>query len=253
MNPSRIFAVLMFAFPLAGLGAASGTATSTTLPAPGLHFAAETPGSLAAVQWALDFYYNRNPSRTPEMTDRSKLDIQPPIACYKLGTADFLGGKGPSAAKLFSYTYNIKVGGKIVAAIMLCPFPDGTFHNGSGYVSAFKDSQIATATLSFKQTLTQIKALEQVRNGSYELRMLILPPYKKTGAPPPNDGVSTSVYWLKSNTGGGDLFYTSTFSADEPGLQPSTLYTLSQLMNAIAPAVKRFASLPNPTRYSPAN
>jgi len=229
------------------VSAADTVKPAASIPA-GMHFASPFPGCAEAISWSLQKYYDVNLNRphTPVMADRSKLESLPPIAFYRLNSEDVLVGKGLAEPKLDYFMSYIKVSGKLAAEIHIDLNEDGTFAMGGAslFVEDFIYNLKLDREAKFVEEIERVKGLEQVRKGSYELRILDLPPYKRTRWPPPNDGLRGEVIWLKSDTSDGDLIYTTSNEQQEPGLKPNTLYTADAMLKAIEPAVKAYLDSP---------
>jgi len=230
----------------------AASATDATTPAAstakGVHFAPPFPGCAETISWSLQNYYRANSKRqhTPAMADQSKLESLPPIAFYLLNSEDMLAGKGLAASKLNYFMSYIKSGGKLAAEIHIDVNEEGTLAVGgsNALVEDFIYNLKQDNEAKFVAEVEQTKVLEQLRQGSYEIRILDLPPYKRTRWPPPNDGLRGEVIWLKSDTGDGDFIFTTSSDKQEPGLKPNTLYTVDAMIKAIEPAVKAYLDSP---------
>lgn len=200
-----------------------------------------------AVDEALRRYYSRPDydSATP-LPDQAQLDVQPPITCYVFSTEDYLAGQGLKAAKFYQYIYYIKSSNKIVGEIGLAWIGGNNVIAFRGQAYAIGAHELATMA-PYYNGLAKAETLAQVKKGSFELRLLILPADRVA---PMGRPVETSVMWLKSDATDGDLIYTypqGEFVDVPSGLQPSTVYTVAEVLKAIRPAVQKLQDNP-PTR-----
>jgi hypothetical protein len=160
----------------------------------------------------------------PKLADFDSLRVLPPIAFSEFSlpeTPQTLSGgvpQGPAPSlpgRTDLYTYLVETEGKGIAAI--------TVHvNTLGHAELWTPS---TDTYETVRALTQLSAMERVRTGSYELRLL-----RVSGR---GGSVPAAMLWLKSESGNSDLFYelpnpNPRFSSL---FQLETLYTKEEFLN----------------------
>lgn len=215
----------------------------------GLRYAPDLPDRDAMIQKTLDIY-SAYPNHydapfSADLADRSKLEIQPPIARYILGMADVADGRGLEAAKLDSYYYYIKNSGEYVGVIEGVPVngafrvkgKNGGWFNLGGDVIDAGHERLAQSGIAL--VLKKIQALPQLSHDAYELRFLELPPL---GLNQYGSVVNDSVVWLKCNTPGGDLIYTwpgDTVIKDWTGLKPDTVYAAGEVLKPLQLIVRK--------------
>lgn len=255
-----LFAVLVLSIGVAALPAAApvqeakpttpATVVVPAQPKKGLRYAMEVPGYVDALKSALDEYYSStsNGLFMPEMADRNQLEILPPITVYKISAEDVLKGRGLSSAKLVSWLADVKAFGILVGRTVVHPLDSDGTYTGRG-VAVFDDYRTAdlrAVQSKFLDEIAYIQSLAEIKNGSYEFRILELPPYAKVPDPLLNNDPRVRVYWLKSDVAGGDLIYVPPYETREAGLQPGKLYKAVEMLKLIEPAVKAYVASPVP-------
>lgn len=205
-----------------------------------LHYAPETAQAKAIIENAFQHYYvsamyldyHRLPSR-------ADVEVQPLIANYRLSAEDCLSGQGLAAAKPLDYLCYLKTDGNVVGRIDIPVDEKGALQNGMLWEINARE---LAGMKQILDGLRQVETLEALHNGSYELRILSLPPYDAVHG---GRLIRGYVMWLKSDPSNADLIYTfphrqSSGGDDPPNLQPDTIYTPAQMLELIRPAVQKF-------------
>lgn len=230
---------ILLTFTLLGLAGCASPASST---ATGLHYFSPSPDMKVATDAAFQAHYAfPRPAFDPQLPAKSELDIGPLISRYTLSPDDVLSGRGLQSPKLKQFRSFIKSSNKIVGELDLYPESDGKVDSHSAQIETINAIWL-TALGTIVEGLANVETLEQVRKGSYELRLLILPAHDTALG---GRLIQGEVMWLKSTTPDSDLIYTFPKSKspavdDPPGLQPSTVYTVPEMLNAIRPAIEAF-------------
>jgi hypothetical protein len=157
------------------------------------------------------------------ITDPEHVEVMQPLAQYNLANRNqVIHGAGLEIAKPAGFIYLVEEGGQQVSFAEARVLAKGQIDVSPSFGGI--NESIVTA-------LEEVAALDQVKAGSFEARLLILP----TGPPLPG---RDRVIWLKSETDGMDLIYP--LDANKlPGIQAGQLYTPDNFLNALYPQRKK--------------
>ncbi len=124
------------------------------------------------------------------------------------------------------YFYFVESNGKVVAIARI--------NNASGSVSPFGAANVDE--IQWAKIIDQLATFDQVKGGSYEVRLLAIPTpnvyYRQT----------FNVLWLKSDPGGTDLIYqlpNSGLLSSPYGEKPGTFYKADDFLKMIRPATEQ--------------
>jgi hypothetical protein len=202
----------------------------------GVHFAIAPPNGLDMVNATLQQYLPpRAQQNAPALANASKLVIELPLGGYFLRLADIADGRGLDTAQFNGFEYLIQAANKPVA------IADARINPQTGLVGSVSLGVSGTARRTFPpavnlgNALNQLTTLDQVKSGSYEIRILSINPPAGIPDAQAADALQTVVLWLKSDTGANDLIFTTgkVSQGTTPTLQPNTLYTTQDLLNAM--------------------
>ncbi len=183
-----------------------------------LRFAAGYADGTALVQESLD-----DGLATKFITDPDHVEIMQPLAQYNLANRNaIIQGAGLELAKPAGFIYLVEEGGQQVSFAEARVMGNGQIDVSTNFGGT--NESIVTA-------LEEVAALDQVKAGSFEVRLLILP----TGPPLPG---RERVIWLHAETDGTNLIYP--LDANKlHGIEAGQLYTPDDFLNTLYPQRKK--------------
>jgi hypothetical protein len=156
---------------------------------------------------------------TKFITDPDKAEVLQPLAQYNLANRNqIIQGAGLEIAKPAGFIYLVEEGGKQVSFAEARALAKGQIDVSPSFGGT--NESVVTA-------LEAVAAIDQVKTGLFEARLLILP----TGPPLPG---RDRVIWLKSETDGTDLIYPLD-AYKLPKIQAGKLYSGEDFLNTLYP------------------
>ena len=178
---------------------------------------------------------SKSPIIQSELDNLSLLKIAPLLAYYSVPLTDLVNDNGLQAARESGFYYTIQHTLDKYAGL---PYQTATVQTDDSGTATEATLIASTYDHTVATTLEHLKSLDTVRNGSYEMRLLGISHESGYGGVGVLQG---ALFWLKSETGGGDLI--CHYEAN-PKLPPIQLYTLEDFVAVLRPIVKQRQSNP---------
>jgi len=231
--------------PPAASAANPGAPAAAASPSFGpIRFAIEPAKGRDAVLAALEAYKTtpqaqKDASKSPiiqsELDNLSLLKIAPLLADYSVSLTDLVNDNGLQSARETGFYYTIQHTLDKYAGL---PYQTATVQTDDSGTATEATLIASTYDHTVATTLEHLKSLDTVRNGSYEMRLLGISHESGYGGVGVLQG---ALFWLKSETGGGDLI--CHYEAN-PKLPPIQLYTLEDFVAILRPIVSQRQSNP---------
>jgi hypothetical protein len=156
-----------------------------------------------------------------QTVDFNTLMFRAPHAVYDLRADEISRGGGLETAHPTGFRYLIHAAGGSVAAAEI-------HTDAAGAATLLANVNYGPFVEATARALVQLTSLDQVRTGSYEVRLLRF------------SAIALMAVWLKSETDSVDLIYPLAPAPEV--LQPAKLYTVDDFLNAILPMARRRAA-----------
>jgi hypothetical protein len=159
-------------------------------------------------------------------TNSSTWDIKQPLAIYATSLDAVAQGEGLASVQFKgTYDYLVESPGQGIAIFTL-----GLDDSGASEMRLFGEAGLAKLV---DATLQKLITLDQVKSGSYEVRILELPGFFSPGA--------TSLLWLKSETASPDLICLPDQGFVPDTLQAGKAYTADEFFRLLQPIAQDIA------------
>ncbi len=187
-----------------------------------IRYATEPQNGSEIVRAGLDRMASRE-NKPPSLRgiNFSALTVAPPHEIYDLHADEIARGGGLETAHATGFRYHVAASGGSVTAAEV-------HTDASGKASLLANLNYGPFVESTAQGFSQVAALDAVRTGSYEARVLRF------------SAIGLMAIWLKSDPGGADIIYPlapapSMLKADQP-------YTVEAFLSAIRPLAEKRAA-----------
>jgi hypothetical protein len=188
-----------------------------------LRYIPDPPNGAALVHAGLNRLAARGPTGPLKLraTDFTTLALKPPHAVYDLHADEIAQGGGLRTAHLTGVRYLVHSAGVHAAAAEVHLDADG---NAALLANTNYGQFVAASALA----LDHLAALDVVRNGSFEARLLRF------------SAIALLAIWLKSDPGGADIIYPIAPAPDP--LQAGRTYSEADFLKAILPLAQKRAA-----------